>query len=771
MKYAALFVTFIGLRAADAGVVQVPEGGKPVPVITRGVVCGPLAGGWVIDAGDRRSVIPPPAGAPSLARTLTVKVADALAGCASSQQSVTLVALGPWPDLDSAGITLYPDDGRIELKGQRLKGVQVGWIAPGDGKQPARPGSDACLDPAPGKPCAIPLPAGLPADVPLAWLPAYGRFGDDVVTYDPYGNQLDPEALRLRPSRVVLSRPLVQTTGVDVTNGPARVVLAHPEAISSVDCGSASCELAERGVAVHSVPGPVTAVTLRLRLAPRMFAARGDALDTVVTVSVPLLSCPMTVIAGTVVRDLDDPSAVVRLDPQCSRDPVTLRWSVGSDQADVRKVVKASDGVYVLLHTSRITAEKVTITAARPDLDNTVVASAWARTVTLPQPRVALELRGHGRIDFVPTNRPAAITVSSAGEAGRFVPVAVAGVYSVVSDGGAPAIRPEDGAEGFVSLRLGYRVPSLPGELAASDLALVTEHVQRAVREAAVPAAIGASAYAPGDGPLVELVCGDGHGASQRVAPSQLHRIPYVARDSCRVVLHRERLAAADGSQEITLDIDVLRPDGSPRPDAKLSEHMVLRPGGAARVIPVRGGLDEFDRIEVRVSHVIDETRYVVSSAAPAKPGLLAAQWSAIVDGGRLRLYATATVPAGLYRVNHPSGQLTLNFGVLSRLTTLDRHGKEGLFGLEIGVMGLGLAPRQSNIAFPVTLAVVSGLGFRVPLGQGAAIGIQAWVAYEFRDGPIRVTASDGTTSNVSVGPWSFIFGPSISFGNVGLNL
>ena len=47
-----------------------------------------------------------------------------------------------------------------------------------------------------------------------------------------------------------------------------------------------------------------------------------------------------------------------------------------------------------------------------------------------------------------------------------------------------------------------------------------------------------------------------------------------------------------------------------------------------------------------------------------------------------------------------PSGQLTLNFGVLSRITTLNREGKEGLFGLELGVMGLGLAPQKSNVEF-----------------------------------------------------------------------
>ena len=138
---------------------------------------------------------------------------------------------------------------------------------------------------------------------------------------------------------------------------------------------------------------------------------------------------------------------------------------------------------------------------------------------------------------------------------------------------------------------------------------------------------------------------------------------------------------------------------------------------------------------------------------------------------GSCAFAAASGQPAGLYRVNHPSGQLTLNFGVLSRITTLDRDGKEGLFGLELGVMGLGLAPQSGNVQFPVTLAIVSGLGFRVPLGQGAALGIQAWVAREFRSGPIRMTNPDGTMSNVDASNWSFIFGPSIAFGNVGLNL
>jgi hypothetical protein len=769
MKLAVVPVLLLG-TIASAGVVQVPEGGKPVPALVKGVVCGPLAGGWAFEGGDRRMIVPPASGTPNMARTFDVKIADTLGGCAASKQNITLVALGPWPDIDPTAVTFWPDDGRIELRGQRLKGVQVSWSVAGDD---AKHGSDMCLDASTGpkvQSCTIPLQPGLPADAQLNWVPPFGHFGEDVVTFDALGNRVDRDALRLRPARTVLSHPLVQTSGVDVTGGPARVVLSHPEAVASVDCGTATCELADKGVTVRAVPDPSTQVTLHLHLAPRVVATKGDAFETVVTTAIPLLSCPMTVIAGTVVRDVDETSAVVRLDPRCGRDPNNLRWVGGGDQAEVKKVVKASDGIYVWLHLERVSSEHVTITASRPDLDNTIVASATAKPISLAQPHVALELVGHGKIDFVPTNRPARVIVSPT-EIGRLVPVPIDGAYSVNVDGGVTTIRAADSAEGFVSLRLGYRIPSLPGELAIADLAIITERVQRELREAAVPATIGASAYTPGEAALVELLCGDEDGNTHQVRPGQLYRIPWIARGSCRIVLHRERLSAADGSQEIQLDVDVSRADGTPRPEDKLSEHMVLRPGAGSRVVPIKGTLDEFDHIDVRVSHVIDESRYVVSNTAPSKPGLLAAQWSAIVDGGRFRLYATATIPAGLYRVNHPSGQLTLNFGVLSRLTTLNRQGKEGLFGLEFGVMGLGLAPQSSNIQFPLTLAVVSGIGFRVPLGQGAAIGIQAWAAYEFRDGSIQMRNPDGSLTNVSAGPWSFIFGPSISFGNVGLNL
>jgi hypothetical protein len=163
----------------------------------------------------------------------------------------------------------------------------------------------------------------------------------------------------------------------------------------------------------------VSSVTLRLRLVPRAFVPKGDGLEGQVSVSLPLLSCPATVVSGAAVRDVDEPNVVVRLDPSCGKDPRLLRWTVNGEPADPRKTVKGSDGVYVLLHASRIASDRANVTATRPELEGTVVASASGPTTPAPQPRVALELREHGKIDFVPTNRPAQVFVSGATQQAR----------------------------------------------------------------------------------------------------------------------------------------------------------------------------------------------------------------------------------------------------------------------------------------------------------------------------------------------------------------
>jgi hypothetical protein len=258
------------------------------------------------------------------------------------------------------------------------------------------------------------------------------------------------------------------------------------------------------------------------------------------------------------------------------------------------------------------------------------------------------------------------------------------------------------------------------------------------------------------------------------MVPGKPARIPYNARESCRVVIHQNRLRLEDGLQEVVLEIDVTSATGEARKDASVEERMVLRPGGPARDFWLRGVTSEFDQIRVHVSHVIDQTNYVLSPTAKKSPPSV--QWSAVIEGGRARLFVSVTIPGGLSRMNEPSGQFRVNFGVIGRVTWLDRNGKEGLVGLETGLVGVDLIPqRESSVADrPRTLAAVLGVGLRVRIGPGAALGIHLWGAYEFRPGyqysPDGTNIKDAQTLN-EASRWALILGPSISIGNIGTNL
>ncbi|MDC0710970.1 hypothetical protein POL68_21035 [Stigmatella sp. ncwal1] len=744
---------------------QVPEGGRAIEAVARGVICGPVRGGWTLSS-DGRS-IRPPAKADENSRTIELKVAPDEALCNTSQDTVTVIATGAFPRIDAAATTFFPDDGRVDLRGANLQGVIIAWSGVPRTEQAPGPleGQDLCLSPTAGnKPseCAVPVRQGLPTDAALYWVPPYGKRGPEVTTYDASGNVVDPETFRLRPGRIVLTQALIQSSGIDLSKGPeGAVTVSHPEAVASVDCGLSRCEVNDNAIAIRHVAGVDVSVSLRLRLAARVFFARGDALEQSVSATLPVLACPLAAVEGTVLRDADDSALVLRLDPSCSLEPRSLLWTVNGERARVERVVKTSEGTYGLLRTRGTSSQQVTITATTSRIDGTVVASTTAETVPLPGPRALLEMKDSGPIDFIPTNRPAEVKVAGSGGVGRFVLRPLDGVYSVTVDGNTTLIQGDATAGGFVSLRFGYRVPTLPAELATMDLVSVNERVQRVVREASVPVDIAN---------MVEFVCADKDGQDQSLPPSRPHRIEYKMRNSCRVIVHRERLTPEQGNQEVVLRINVTKADGSGRGESSLEQRMILRPQGEQRVVPVSGNLGQYDRILVQVSHVADESRYALNTTD--RPGLPSAQWTAIVEGGFLRLYTMATIPAGLYRATAPSGQLAINFGVLSRLAMLNNEGQERLVGIEFGLMGLGLVPQSGDIQFPQTLAVVAGLGLRVPIGPGAAVGAQAWVAREFRGEIVRRTNGDPSTDRVvPSSKWSFIFGPSISIGNVGFNL
>ena len=71
-------------------------------------------------------------------------------------------------------------------------------------------------------------------------------------------------------------------------------------------------------------------------------------------------------------------------------------------------------------------------------------------------------------------------------------------------------------------------------------------------------------------------------------------------------------------------------------------------------------------------------------------------------------------------------------------------------------------------------MAIVWGLGVSVPLGNvnqptQASVNIHAWAAYTVGSHTGQLLDAQGNVERtVSLNPWAFVFGPSITIGNVG---
>jgi len=687
---------------------------------------------------------------------------------------------GEAPQVDAASVVLFPDQGRLELTGRHLEGSRLRWQTAAQGSNQVSPqpgaatvanvGEDVCWTPkttSHGQQCVFGVARNLDISTSFALLPPASA-----------GKPADPAhppaaIATVQPARVVLDRLLPATAAIDLTNGAGRLVLLHPEAVASVDCGQARCELSSAAVQVGAVSGAATALTLRLRLAPRYYVlGRDDAQEAVLARTVPVVHCQASVISGSPPRHADATRIIVRLDARCGAGARDLQWTMNGDRVRVERTVKESGrddaAVDVQLSVGDIEDAQVTLTASRPDPDGSVIAIAHRETLPALQPHAAIELPGFGKIDFVPTNREAVLRTAPPGPGARLVPVPVEGAYRVRVSEGKAYVQAEEGAGGFVALRFGYRVEELPAAFAATDLAVVTEPLQRPIREASVPAPLATSLS--GAEPLLELLCVDRDGKLQRITPGAETSIPFAQRDSCRLVIHRERLKAEDGTQDIAVDVGITKVDDSPRTDAHQVERMVIRAGKQPRTFWIHGIKAPFDRLSLRVSHVIDEDHDVGGSDLHVN--LPAAQWAVVAGQAHLRFYATAAIPTGLYRITAPSDVLTLNFGALSRLTWLDREGHEGLIGLEAGALGIGLA---ATPGFPRTLAVLGGLGVAVPIGNRgdtsqASVNLHAWIAYELR-GPAYYTDPNNMSNTLVASHWSFLFGPSITIGNIGTDL
>lgn len=756
-RFAALLLALVAMtfgRSAAAETLEAPVGGAAIP-LGDGLVACAASGGWQLEAGGAR--LRPPSDDAVAGTSTVVRVAPSLAGCAQSQQQVLLIAMGRYPVLDPASVTLYVDEARVEARGRNLKGAQVRWLGAGHS------GTDACPEPktdAAGQSCAWVVGRDLSADPAadtLRVLPAFARVGAAQHLFDAQGQAVPPDGLPLPPARIVLGRLLTSDSAIDLSVGRGELPLAHPEAVAGADCGALECAFVGHRLLLKSTAAAST-TELKLRLAPRVFFQRKGALETTPSFTLPVLHCAMTLVSGEPVSKNDAAKLVVRLDRACLASRELYRFSVGASPLRVLGDADTKDGLYVLLELGSYGQEQLELTARRRDTD-AIVAVLTTPTRSLGPLRASLALPDARRIDFVPTNRPAFVNVSRLGPDEAWVPISVPNVYSAGREGPRNTVQGDPDADGFVQLRFGLRNKTLPASLGEVDLATASDPIQRKIQAANMPVPLGPSLS--GGKPLVEFKCGPS-GKSVALHPGDPQNLPFAWRDSCRVTIHRERLRREDGRQRIELSVDVYSADGVARSEGHLKDTLEIGPGVEPRQVWIQGVTTPFDRVVVRLSHANDERHYVPGSELYA--GGPSVQWSVVLGTGHARIYATSTIPAGLYRFGDKdhSGLLSLNFGVISRLTWLSKEGHEGLLGIEGGVMVIGLASSTSSTGQSLTeVGLPVGLGLSIPIANRlalseASINLHGWVEFP-------ISRQDHSPA--------FIFGPSISIGNVGANL
>ena len=759
---AVLCVLFLP-SLAHAETLEAPFGGKPISLGHGRVACDKPTGGWSA-VGTGLSVQPPDSDQ-AVGQAVDLRVASERATCGTASETVTLVTLGEAPSLDPTSITLDVDAGTLEMRGRGLRDLGVSWRAR------SASGADVCRDPKPAgtqKRCVWSLAHDLPADpseLELSYIPAGGRRGPEITAFDSDGKPIDATQFTLIPAQVLVSRLIPADAAVDLSTGLGEVPLAHPEAVASVECTGAACSLAGGKLVVRGQTSFVSSVEVKLTLVHGVLFKHDDHLDPKATLRLSVLHCPMSFAAGPPLRGVDSTLTVMKFEGRCAGDVGALHFLEGSRPLDVVRTESETSTAWVLLRLGRLSDNDVSITAVRGGSAEIPVAVAHSPTRPPPDVRTVLEIPGLPRLAFIPSNRGAVVHVPPPGDGVNLVLLPIQGVYTTEMRARSTLVVGDAFASGVTSLRFGYRSTRVPPAFADVDLAVLEDPLGRPIHEVNIPAPLAGTLAHPE--PLAEVTCSDGHGKNVRLEPGETEHLPYSVRDGCRLIVHRERLLPEYGTQKLSLDIDVLRADGTARSDAHASQTLILRAGNEPLEAWIHGVQAPFDHVVVRLSHIADETHYTAADEMlTSEPAL---KWSVIIGSGHARLYAAPTIPTGLYRFGdaHHSGLLSLNFGVISRLTWLDDEGHEGFLNLEFGVMVIGLAGSESTTGQSLSQAgAVAGLGIGIPFANRssiteAAINLHLWLE---RDLATPATNDRGT-------PWSIIFGPSISIGNVGANL
>ena len=297
----------------------------------------------------------------------------------------------------------------------------------------------------------------------FAWLPAGGRAGADVTTFDFDGKRALPETFAVDPTRILVAALLPSDSVIDLSTGRGEVALLPPgghrlgrlrngalRGRRERTTGEKTGQRSQLNRHRNSGSLPRLHATARWggRSADR--PPRGSSLSDDHRFRSPL-------------RGIDSARTVVRLEGGCSRELTALRFLVGNGAADVLESEERDGTADVVLRLGNVEASALTITAVRADDPSVTVAVAHTETRASPVVRATLELPGYPHTNFIPTNRRILVHVPKLEGGARLVVLPIDGVYSVHQEGANVSIQGDETASGLTALRFGYRVDSLRG--------------------------------------------------------------------------------------------------------------------------------------------------------------------------------------------------------------------------------------------------------------------------------------------------------------------
>ena len=388
------------------------------------------------------------------------------------------------------------------------------------------------------------------------------------------------------------------------------------------------------------------------------------------------------------------------------------------------------------------------------------LTDAWSFT------RAALHDPEAGDVDVIPTNRPVEVRVLSSDfrMASALTVEPLPGFYNVTPGKATQPTTIQGLAEsgGSVPILVGYRPQEAGLAPDAPPLVAFQALPGYQIREVSVPVVLAPER--PEGKQLLQVICHDSNGQEHLIGQGQIVNLPHDARHSCRLSIDHAVLKPESGPQRLRLSLTMTNHDTTTAPGS-LSKVITVRPGPQTDSLWLdpSASVHEFtDHMRVTLAHDDPGHFYLGNSDSVSGAGFTALSVEIIFGNTHFRLYGSAAIPTGLYRINGPeAGAINFSAGALMRLAFLDRRGVEFPIDGELGIFGTGIS-QQANLSF------VLGPGLTVPIlnpGQPAqaSVGIHAWIEYS-----PTIENPNGPTSLAD--RIAVIFGPSVSIGDFGAN-